>query len=114
MLYIAVSKPISFFEISMTAINIRHKLATVLAILRSRRRRKQKAKAKAKRKFWISPVSVESSLLRAYNSMFLLARENDCFTFFKYTRISPELFYHFLSLIRPKIEKNSTKFVRQF
>ena len=103
MLYIATSKSISLFEISMAAINIRHKLATVLVILRRRRRRRQKAKTK--RKFWISPLNVERFLLGAYNSTLLLARENDRFTFFKYTRMSPERFDHLLSLIRPKIEK---------
>ena len=104
MLYIAISKSISLFEINMAAINIRHKLATVLVFVR-RRRRRQKPKAKPKRKFWISPLNVERSLLGAYNSTFLLARENDRFTFFKYTRMSPERFDHLLSLIRQKIEK---------
>ena len=89
----------------MAAINIRHKLATVLVILQRRRRRRQKAKAKTKRQFWISPLNVERSLLRVYNSTFLLAKENDRFTFFKYTRISPERFDHLLSLVQPKIEK---------
>ena len=90
----------------MAAINIRHRLATVLVILRRRQRRRQKAKAKTKRKFRISPLNLERSLLGAYNSTFLLARENDRFTFFKYTRMSPERFDHLLSsLIRPKIEK---------
>ena len=87
MLYIATSKSISLFEISMAAINIRHKLATVLVILRRRRRRRQKAKTK--RKFWVSSLNVERSLLGAYNSTFLLARENDRVTFFKYTSMSP-------------------------
>ena len=105
MLCIAISKSISLFEISMAAINIRHKLATVLVILRRRRRRRQKAKAKTKRKFGISPLNVERSLIGAYNSAFLFARENDRFTFFKYTRMSPERFNHLLSLIRPKLEK---------
>ena len=89
MLYIAVSKSISLFEISMATINIRHKLATVFVILRRRRRGRH----------------VERSLLGAYNSTLLLARENDHFTFFKYTRMSQERFHHLLSLIRPKIEK---------
>ena len=89
----------------MAAINIRHKLATVLLILRCRLRRKRKAKAKAKRKFWISSLNVERSLLGLYNSTFLLVRENDRFTFFKYTCMSPERFDHLLSLIPPKIEK---------
>ena len=62
MFYIAISKSISLFEISMAAINIRHKLARVLVILRRRRKRRQKAKAKTKRKFWISPLNVERSL----------------------------------------------------
>ena len=97
MLCIAISKSISLFEISMAAINIRHKL--VLVILRRRRRRRQKAKAKTKRKFGISPLNVERSLIGAYNSAFLFARENDRFTFFKYTRMSPERFDHLLSLI---------------
>ena len=44
-------------------------------------------------------------LLGAYNSTFLLARENDRFTFFKYTPMSPERFDHLLGLMRPKIEK---------
>ena len=105
MLYIATSKSISLFEISMAAINIRHKLATVLVILRRRRRRRQKAKGKTKLKFWISPLNVELFLLGAYSSKFLLARENNRFTFFKYTRMSPERFDHLLSLIRQKIEK---------
>ena len=91
MLYIPISKSISLFEIIMAAINVRRKLA----------RRRQKAKAKTKHKFWISPLNVERSLL----PYFLLARENDRFTFFKYTRMSPERFDHLLSLIRPKIEK---------
>ena len=85
----------------MAAINIRHKLATVLVILRRRQRRRQKAKAKTKHKFWISPLNVECSLF----PYFLLARENYRFTFFKYSRMSPEQFDHLLSLIRPKIEK---------
>ena len=89
----------------MAGINIRHKLATVLVILRRRRRKRQKAEAKTKLKFWISPLNVERFLLGAYNSKFLLARENDNFTFFKYTRMSPERFDHLLSLIQPKIEK---------
>ena len=89
MLYIAVSKSISLFEISMATINIRHKLATVFVILRRRRRGRH----------------VERSLLGAYNSTLLLARENDHFTFFKYTRMFQERFHHLLSLIRPKIEK---------
>ena len=95
MLYIPISKSISLFEIIMAAINVRHKLA----------RRRQKAKAKTKHKFWISPLYVECSLLGAYNSTFLLARENDCFTFSKHTRMSPERFDHLLSLVQPKIEK---------
>ena len=49
MLYVITSKSISLFEISMTAINIRHKLATAVIILRRRRTRRQKAKAKTKR-----------------------------------------------------------------
>ena len=77
MLYIAISKAVNLFEISMAATNIRHKLATVLVILRHRRRRRQKAKAKTKRELQICPLNVEHSLLRAYNSTFLLAREND-------------------------------------
>ena len=89
----------------MAGINIRHKLGTVLVILRSRQRRRQKAKAKTKRKFSISPLNVERSLIGAYNSTFLLARENDRFTFFKYINMSPEWFNHLLSLIEPKIEK---------
>ena len=89
----------------MAAINIRHKLATVLLIFRCRLRRRRKTKAKAKRKFWISSLNVERFLLGVYNSTFLLVRENDRFTFFKYTRMSPERFDHLLSLIRPKIEK---------
>ena len=72
MLYIAISKSISLFEISMAATNITHKLATVLVILRRRRRRRQKAKAKTKRKFWISPLNAKRSLLGAHNSTFLL------------------------------------------
>ena len=72
MFYIAISKSISLFEISMAAINIRHKLARVLVILRRRRKRRQKAKAKTKRKFWISPLNAKRSLLGAYNSTFLL------------------------------------------
>ena len=68
MLYIAFSKSISLFEISMAAINIRHKLATVLVTLQHRRRRRQKAKVKTKHKFWISPLNVEHSLLGACNS----------------------------------------------
>ena len=105
MFYIAISKSISLFEINMAAINIIHKLATVLVILRRRRRKRQKAKAKTKRKFWISPLNLEHSLLGAYNSTFLLARENDRFNFFKYTRMSPERFNHLLSSIRSTIEK---------
>ena len=89
----------------MTTINIRHKLATVLVILRRRRSGRQKAKAKTKRKFWISELDLKRSLLGAYNSTFFLARENDRFTFFKYTRMSPQRFDHLQSLIRPKIEK---------
>ena len=73
--------------------------------MRRRRRRRQKAKAKTKRKFWTSSSNVERSLLGAYNSTFILARKNDRFTFFKYTRMSPERFNRLLSLIRPKIEK---------
>ena len=72
MFYMAISKSISLFEISMAAINIRHKLARVLVILRRRRKRRQKAKAKTKRKFWISPLNAKRSLLGAYNSTFLL------------------------------------------
>ena len=113
MLYIAISKSVSLFEISMAHINIRHKLATVLVILRRRRRKRQKTKAKTKLRFWISPLNLERSLLRAYNSTFLLARESDRFTFFKYTHMSSERFDHLLSLIRSKTEK-STKFVRQY
>ena len=105
MLYIAISKSVSLFEISMAPINIRHKLATVLVILRRRRSKRQKTKLKTKRKFWIAPLNVERSLLGAYNSTFLLARENDRFTFFKYTHMSSERFDHLLSLIRSKIEK---------
>ena len=89
----------------MASISIRHKLATVPVILRRRRRRRLKAKAKTKRKFWIYSLNVEHSLLGAYNSTFLLARENYRFTFFKFTRMSQEWFDHLLSLIRPKIEK---------
>ena len=92
----------------MAAINIRHKLVTVIVILWRTRRRRQKTKAKSKSKFWISPLNVERSLLGAYNSTALLAKENDCFKFFKYTRMSPEWFDHLLSLIRPKI-KNKYK-----
>ena len=55
---------------------------------------RQKAKAKTERKFWISPLNIERSLLGAYNSTFLLARRN-----------VPEQFDHLLSLIRPNIEK---------
>ena len=105
MLYITISKSVSFFEMSMAATNIRHKLATVLVILPRRQRRREKAKTKTKRKFCISPLNVERSLLWAYNSAFLLARENDRFTFFKYTHMSRKRFDHLLSLIRPKIEK---------
>ena len=46
MLYIAISKSVSLFAISMAAVSIRHKLATVLVILRRRRRRRQKARQK--------------------------------------------------------------------
>ena len=98
----------------MAGINIRHKLGTVLVILPRRRRRRQKAKAKTKRKFSISPLNLERSLIGAYNGTFLLARENDRLTFFKYTNMSPEWFNHLLSLIQPKIEKEYTKFVRQY
>ena len=79
MFYIAISKSISLFEISMAAINIRHKLARVLVILRRRRKRRQKAKAKTKRKFWISPLNAKRSLLGAYNSTFLLMMMMNCF-----------------------------------
>ena len=94
MLCIAISKSLSLFEISMVAINIRHELATVLAILRRRRRRRQKAKAKTKSRFSISPLNVERSLLGTCNSTFLLA---------------PERFDNLLSLIRPKITKINEK-----
>ena len=43
---IAISKSVSLFAISMAAVNIRHKLATVLVILQRRRRRRQKARQK--------------------------------------------------------------------
>ena len=89
----------------MAAINVRHKLATVLVNLRRRRKRRQKAKAKTKRKFWIYSLNVERFLLGAYHSTFLLARENDCFIFFKYIRMSPDWFDHLLRLIQPKTEK---------
>ena len=69
--YIAISKSLSLFETSMTAMNIRNKLATVLVILWCRWRRRQKTKAKTKRKFWISP-KCKRSLLGAYKSTFLL------------------------------------------
>ena len=105
MFYIAISKSISLFEISMAAINIRHKLATVLVILRRRRKRRQKAKAKTKRKFWITSLNVERFLLGTYHSTFLLARENDRFIFFKYIHMSPDWFDHLLRLIQPKTEK---------
>ena len=96
---------ISLFAISTAAINIRHKLATVLVVLRCRRRKRQKPKAKTRRKFRIFSLNVEHSLLGAYNTTFLLPRENDRFIFFKYTCMSPERFDHLLSLIRPKTEK---------
>ena len=113
MLYIAISKSVSLFASMAGCCQHQTQTSYSSCYFATQTKDKAKSKAKTKRKFWIFALNVERFLLGAYNSTFLLARENDRYAFFKYTRLSPERFNHPLSLIRPKIEK-STKFVRQY
>lgn len=61
------------------------------------------------RRFKIRPVNRNRKQLNVFDNLLLFMKNNDRDQFFKYTRMSPEMFDYLLNLIKPFIQKDPTK-----
>ena len=81
----------------------RRRLILLLLLVRLRKKRQKK-------RFWIRSIFKSRKTNGEFCNLIQELRTNDRQYFFRYFRMNPERFDHLLELVRPRIEKQNTRF----
>lgn len=64
---------------------------------------------RSKRRYKVRPMNLRNRKNSVYENLLNYAKNNDREQFFKYTRMSPEMFEHLLTLIGPYLRRDPSK-----